>query len=92
MAPFAVVEPAESEAFSSLEKQGFKKFRFVGHGVATVNFPRGFIANEFAHLPLVVWALRPAHAAAAALTQLKKMSPAYRWTVADAPKQKDARE
>jgi len=80
--PFAVVAPGMGEAFASLSRQGCRAFRYVATGIATINFPRGFIGEEFAHIALTVWAVSERISAAAALKQLNAVAPGYRWSVA----------
>jgi hypothetical protein len=88
-APFAVVSPGTEPAFSALESQGFRAFYFAATGTATVNFSRGFIAHEFAHVPLTVWAVSALVASAAALRQLQEVAPGYTWKVSPAPVNED---
>lgn len=85
MEPFAVVSPGHGEAFECLARMGCKAFRFIATGVAVVNFPRGYRAEEFAHITLTVWAANEAVSKPAALRQLAKIAPAYRWSVSTAP-------
>ncbi|HTJ79875.1 MAG TPA: hypothetical protein VL357_12840 [Rariglobus sp.] len=87
--PFSVVAPGLGEAFSALSKQGLKAFRYVATGIATINFPRGFIGEEFAHIALTVWAVSERISAAAAIRQLNTVAPGYRWSVSPAPQDED---
>lgn len=83
--PFSVVAPGNGEAFEALSRMGCKAFRFAATGVAMVNFPRGFIGEEFAHITLTVWTASEAVSKPAALRQLATVAPGYRWSVSPAP-------
>ena len=83
--PFSVVAPGHGEAFTSLGKIGFRAFHYLATGIATVNFPRGFIGEEFAHVALTVWAVSESVSKPSALRQLKTVAPGYVWSVVPAP-------